>query len=251
MTPRVRAFLHVVRVGEGTADARGYHRLFGGQEVEDLSDHPRTLVVRGSYRSTAAGAYQALERTWDDFIRAEGPHDFSPASQDEFAMWCLTRRKALDAIEEGDLDTALERCSWEWASLPAPSTGTGRYGQPVISLAKARALFHQALKEKPMSMNEQLRQKLTDAEYAALMGWLDAEAGRRAKERAFAAVKGAGKSWTVRLNALAGAIALAWPHLEPHVAALLGPDAVARLVALYAALNIALRAKTDKPLAER
>jgi hypothetical protein len=35
------------------------------------------------------------------------------------------------------------------------------------------------------------------------------------------------------------------------VTSYLGPDAVALLVALYAACNVALRAKTDKPLAER
>jgi hypothetical protein len=55
----------------------------------------------------------------------------------------------------------------------------------------------------------------------------------------------------VRLNTLAAALALAWPHVAPWVTAYLGADAVALLVALYAACNVALRAKTDRPLAER
>lgn len=96
-----------------------------------------------------------------------------------------------------------------------------------------------------------LRQKLTPQEYAAVVRWMRAEAQRLAAVRLQLAIRGASRSWTVRLNALAGAIALAWPHVEPWVSRYLGADAVAFLVALYAAANVALRAKTDKPLTER
>jgi hypothetical protein len=96
-----------------------------------------------------------------------------------------------------------------------------------------------------------LQRKLSPEEYAAVVRWLRAEAQRLASERLTSAIKGASRSWTVRLNAVAGALAIAWPHLAPYATQYLGPDAVAMLVAVYAAANLALRAKTDKPLAER
>lgn len=135
------AFLQVVRAGEGTSDPRGYHRLFGGEEFESLIDHPRTRVtrtIRGGKEltSTAAGAYQALERTWDDFVRQVGVRDFSPASQDEFAVWCIRRRRALEDVEAGRFEIAVEKCALEWASLPGSP-----YGQPTISMARAREIY--------------------------------------------------------------------------------------------------------------
>jgi muramidase (phage lysozyme) len=149
MHPNTKAFLHVVRTGEGTVGADGYRKLFGGDLIDDLSAHPR-IAKRSKWGWTsAAGAYQAMAvvpgkvktDTWDRFLKAEGPHDFRPASQDAFALWCLRQRNALADVEAGRLDSALEKCSWEWASLPAPSTGTGRYGQPVLTIARARSLY--------------------------------------------------------------------------------------------------------------
>lgn len=265
MTPNQKAFQHVVRVAEGTAGVDGYRTIFGGELITDLSDHPRIAKMSKWGWTSAAGAYQAMAAvpgkvetdTWGDFIKAEGPHSFSEADQDEFFLWCLKRRGVLDALERGDLDYTLEKCSWEWASLPAPSTASGRYGQPIITVSKARELFESALKEntveetKPAVSDNWLKQRLGPDEYAAVVKFLRAEAQRLAKERLTNAIKGAGKSWTVRLNTIAGILALAWPQLQPYVSQYLGEQAVALLVALYAAANVALRAKTDKPLAER
>lgn len=134
------AFLAVIREGEGTADPDGYRRLFGGQLIDNLSDHPRTVVTATlggkPIKSSAAGAYQALSRTWDDFIRAVGPRDFSPASQDEFAIWAIKRRGALNDVLNGQFAKAIAKTNREWASLPGSP-----YGQPTISMDTATNVY--------------------------------------------------------------------------------------------------------------
>ena len=128
--PNVQAFLALIRKTEGA----GYTTLFGGGIVESLDDHPRIAVTRTlggkPITSTAAGAYQFLSRTWDECAKALDLPDFSPASQDNAAVYLLERRRALSAILEGDWTTAIERCNREWASLPGSP-----YGQPTKSLA--------------------------------------------------------------------------------------------------------------------
>lgn len=137
------AFLAAVRRGEGTADADGYRRLFGGGLIDSFADHPRRVVTATLggkvYRSSAAGAYQALSTTWDDFTRSVGPRDFSPASQDEFAVWCIRRRGALADVRAGRFQVAIAKCAKEWASLPGSP-----YGQPTISMGTALEVYASA-----------------------------------------------------------------------------------------------------------
>lgn len=137
MTPNLAACLAVIRACEGTSGPNGYRTLFGGDLFDNgYVDHPRIVVVKSGYKSTAAGAYQALAGTWDDFIKAEGPHDFSPSSQDLFARWCIQRRGALADVEAGRLRAAISKCNKEWASLPGSP-----YGQPVRTLAYCEQIF--------------------------------------------------------------------------------------------------------------
>jgi muramidase (phage lysozyme) len=136
----VQAFLALIRHCEGA----GYKTLFGGGIVENTDDHPRIAVTRTlggkPITSTAAGAYQFLSRTWDECVKALDLPDFSPASQDQAALYLIERRRALPAVMEGDWTTAIERCNREWASLPGSP-----YGQPTKSLAHCLA-FLQNLK---------------------------------------------------------------------------------------------------------
>lgn len=134
--PNVVAFLLVIRAGEGTSDSGGYKRLFGGGTFASFADHPRTLVQKSGYRSTAAGAYQFLESTWDETARIMGLRDFSPGSQDMGAVGRIAARGALDDVIAGRLSDALKKCGREWASLPGSP-----YGQPTISAARAREVF--------------------------------------------------------------------------------------------------------------
>ena len=135
----VLAFLSLIRHAEGTADADGYRRLFGGALFESFADHPRQLVSLSGYRSTAAGAYQFLERTWDETARIMGLSDFRPESQDLAALGRIAARGALDDVRAGRFAVAVERCALEWASLPGSP-----YGQPTISMDTARALYADA-----------------------------------------------------------------------------------------------------------
>lgn len=137
MTPNLAAFLAVIRACEGTSGPNGYRTLFGGKLFESYADHPRVRVPFKATYSTAAGAYQILEPTWGDFIKAEGPHDFSPDNQDLCARWLIKRRGALADVEAGRLRAAIAKCALEWASLPGSP-----YGQPTRDIAYCERIFH-------------------------------------------------------------------------------------------------------------
>lgn len=134
--PNVRALLAVIRRGEGTADAAGYRRMFGGELFDSYADHPRKRITKPlggkSITSTAAGAYQFLSSTWDETARAMGLSDFTPASQDRAAVGRIAARGALDDAKAGRLDAALPKIAREWASMPGSP-----YGQPTITTAAA------------------------------------------------------------------------------------------------------------------
>lgn len=136
----VKAFLKVVRLGEGTTDVNGYRRIFGGQLFMSFADHPRIVVVKTgtkggvvkTYKSSASGAYQFKISTWDETARIMGLTDFSPASQDLGALGRIVARGALDDVKSGNFTQAVRKCAGEWASLPFSP-----YGQPTLTIAKA------------------------------------------------------------------------------------------------------------------
>ena len=138
----VRAFLHVIRAGEGTADEDGYRRQFGGELFTDFSRHPNRAITKTlgdkQLTSTAAGAYQFLGRTWSECQAALNLPDFSPASQDLAAVFLIARRKGLEHIIAGRLEQAIAACANEWASLPGSP-----YGQPTKTLAQCHAVYKQ------------------------------------------------------------------------------------------------------------
>lgn len=139
----VQAFLRVLRRGEGTADEAGYRRMFGGELFTSFADHPRKKITKNfagsKITSSAAGAYQFLESTWDETRRLMGLGDFSPANQDLGAVGRIAARGALEDVKAGRFDTAIKKVAKEWASMPGSP-----YGQPVISLATARAVYTSA-----------------------------------------------------------------------------------------------------------
>lgn len=132
----VQAFLRVIRHGEGTDDANGYKRLFGGALFSSFADHPRQVVKKSGYTSTAAGAYQFKVTTWDETAKMMGLADFSPANQDKGAVGRIAARGALDDVKAGRFESAVKKCAKEWASLPFSP-----YGQPTISLATAQSVY--------------------------------------------------------------------------------------------------------------
>lgn len=137
--PNVQALLRVIRTAEGTAGPNGYRTLFGGGLFEDFTDHPRIVVKKSGYTSSAAGAYQALAGTWDETKRIMKLPDFSPRSQDLFALGRIAARRALEDAKAGNFDVAIKKIAREWASMPGSP-----YGQPTISWDRARALYASA-----------------------------------------------------------------------------------------------------------
>lgn len=123
----VGAFLHAIRLGEGTADEGGYWRIVGGGTFADAPtvQHPcvRVWIERYGVYSTAAGAYQIIKPTWYSLQRQYGFEDFNPESQDEAAVALIAGRGALEDVKEGRFAEAVRKCSAEWASLPGSTAG--------------------------------------------------------------------------------------------------------------------------------
>lgn len=117
----LRAFLAMIRKFESNDD---YNVIYGGKErFSSYADHPRVYVpinIPGyeNQKSSAAGAYQFIWKTWDNLRNRLGLPDFSPASQDAAAIELLREIGALPYIESGDFDTAIRIASKQWASLP-------------------------------------------------------------------------------------------------------------------------------------
>lgn len=134
----VRAFLRMIRYGEGTTDQDGYRRMFGGKLFDSFADHPRQvqtfpLKKGGTLSSSAAGAYQFLTRTWDGLVRQYGFPSFSPEYQDLGGVALIKGRKALEDVIAGRFEQAVKKCNREWASLPESP-----YGQPTTTMAQAK-----------------------------------------------------------------------------------------------------------------
>jgi len=150
----VRAFLWAIRYGEGTQGDDGFQTLFGGKlftgkdrklhTFDDFADHPRLKVtVRlkkgGTLTSTAAGAGQFLERTWDGLVKQYGFSDFSPPNQELGMVALIAGRGALTDVIVGNWRDAVMKCSKEWASLPGSP-----YGQPVVTMDDFKREYHEA-----------------------------------------------------------------------------------------------------------
>lgn len=146
---RVRAFMQMLRVGEGTVGDIGYETLFGGKSFikdfgRDFSDHPRIHRPFGRTTSTAAGAYQVMGYTWDNakMIARRKQYNirsFSKIDQDLFCVILLKYKRSggWTLLLQGQIREALEKFySYEWASLPP-----GRYGQPSKTMAQALKIY--------------------------------------------------------------------------------------------------------------
>lgn len=118
--PNVRAFLHAIRLGEGTSDDKGYCRIVGGGYFNHFLDHPRAprWISRYKVWSTAAGAYQIIAKTWDGLCRQYQFPDFSPECQDEAAVALIAEKRALRHVKNGEIEKAIPLLKGVWASLP-------------------------------------------------------------------------------------------------------------------------------------
>lgn len=138
------AFLDMIAYSEGTGGPNGYRTLFGGGLFTNMSDHPRqfftfTDKVGRVNKTSAAGRYQFLARTWDDLANRLGLIDFGPASQDAAALELIRQRGALQDVQAGRIAAAIAKCAPIWASLPGAN-----YNQPERKLSSLLASYSQA-----------------------------------------------------------------------------------------------------------
>lgn len=139
-----RAFLDMLAYSEGTAGPNGYRTMFGGTLFTSTADHPRkfftfTDKVGKTNKTSAAGRYQFLARTWDELKASLNLPDFGPESQDRAALELVRRRGALADVRAGRIQAAITKCAPIWASLP----GAG-YNQPERKLSSLLNTFAQS-----------------------------------------------------------------------------------------------------------
>jgi len=133
-------FLDLIAFAEGTSTSPytqndGYDVIVNGMdghhEFTDYSDHPFAdgrpgiVFTRNGDRSTAAGRYQFLLRIWNDYKGSLGLTDFSPVFQDRLALQMIRERHAIADILAGNIESAIQKCSGGWASLPGNNYGQG------------------------------------------------------------------------------------------------------------------------------
>ncbi|MDR3005242.1 MAG: hypothetical protein LBV14_13530 [Acidovorax sp.] len=172
--PNTQTYLRMLQQAEGTYTGQGgnpYATAFGGGQLPDLRQHPKTLhsftQTDGTPNKTsAAGAYQFLGSTWDDVSGKLGLPDFGPQSQDLAALELMRRNGSLPHVLAGNFDQAMKKDGKTWASLPSspyaqpkrsqgfveralnaaiPSAGAAELPQPTGP--DARAAFEQAMQQ--------------------------------------------------------------------------------------------------------
>ncbi|MHC5862169.1 glycoside hydrolase family 24 protein [Nostoc sp.] len=146
-SPRLSAFLATIRWAEtGTSETESYRKLVFNGTFNDFSTHPlkkQCAPINGkNVCSTAAGAYQMLDKSWYDLQPKLKLKDFSPASQDKMAIEYIRRNNALSDVEAGRFDTAICKVGRVWASLPC-----NNYAQPQKSLAELRSVYQKNLEK--------------------------------------------------------------------------------------------------------
>lgn len=104
---KVRAFIRMLRVKEGTNNEIGYTTQYSGKRFSDFSTHPQKVITdnKGKHSSSAAGAYQIMTDTWKnltgyyqgkdkkwhyseklDYAKKYNISSFDQESQDKFCL---------------------------------------------------------------------------------------------------------------------------------------------------------------------
>lgn len=137
-----RAFLRLIRYAEHNKDDDSvYSTMYGGGRFTGFATHPNPKgVTRWGHTSTAAGAYQILNGTWEEAKKHGLVSDFSPESQDVIAREKLRTRGALSYVKAGDIEHAIPLLRDEWTSLPGAKQST-------MPMRDARARFDRYVAE--------------------------------------------------------------------------------------------------------
>jgi RHS repeat-associated protein len=115
---KMRAFLSVIQQGEAGLGEDRYRTRFGGSTFDDYSTHPGTIIIGGDNYS-AAGAYGIIKAGYDE----DKMKDFTPESQDRWAVNKIIKKGAYDEIMRGDFTEACSILNGTWSSLPGGIDG--------------------------------------------------------------------------------------------------------------------------------
>lgn len=141
---QMTAFLGMLGVSEGTSTSKytknnGYDVIVNGIGGEpkiftDYSKHPNVLVTVNNkgLKSTAAGRYQILYKFAEAYKKQLGLKGFWPEDQDKIAIQMIKECNAIDDIEAGRIEIAINKCRSRWASLPG--AGYGQYEHKMSTL---------------------------------------------------------------------------------------------------------------------
>ena len=138
----VAAFLDLIGISEGTCTSPATHDagydiivsgIDGPNTFSDYSAHPfaagrAPIVVRTApslLESTASGRYQITLPTWREITATWSTKLFSPQQQDAAALELLRQCGALNLIDAGKIENAIEAACETWASFPGNSYGQG------------------------------------------------------------------------------------------------------------------------------
>ena len=154
------AFLDLIGWSEGTTtnpatQNDGYDVIVTGDDHKfnifvEYDTHPfmdgRSPVVlrhdadgKPTLKSDASGRYQIMLKSWRDYLPILHLPDFSPRSQDLFAIRQMKERGAFRFFNTGEIASAIHACSNIWASFPGNNYGQG--GKPLdVLLTKFAAL---------------------------------------------------------------------------------------------------------------
>jgi len=119
--PNARALLNAISDAEGTSGQpnNGYNTMFTGKQFNTLTDHPRLKQSGGGHTSDAAGRYQFLSTTWDNYANGR---DMSPSNQDAVALELVAKKQGVD-ISDGLSKDEVYKIGREWASIEGGPNG--------------------------------------------------------------------------------------------------------------------------------
>lgn len=142
---------HGIDASNGLDSDNGYRVLVGSilattnhpevlHTFGDYSRHPNMLVtLSNTLSSTAAGRYQILYRWWSAYQAKLRLTDFSPMSQDLYALNIMREQGAFQFIRVGAFAQAVACISDQWASLAGSQYGQHTNTMDDLQLAYTNA----------------------------------------------------------------------------------------------------------------
>lgn len=127
-TPQGKAYLRMIKAAEGGE----YNITFGNHTISDFSKHPNIRVKfddrAGGGVSTAAGAYQITNPTWNSMAPRIAANDFGNRNQDRVALALALEKPGMrDAIMRGDIDAMVKGSNSIYTSLAGSKEGGRRH----------------------------------------------------------------------------------------------------------------------------